>query len=48
MLLQDAPIVPIYFYTTVTMYDKTRVDIGQNAWNNLRLELVEVKREDAN
>ncbi|MEM6504138.1 MAG: peptide ABC transporter substrate-binding protein [Planctomycetota bacterium] len=44
MLLQDAPIVPIFFYTTVTMYDEDKVDIGQNAWNNLRLELVEVKR----
>ncbi|MEO0476348.1 MAG: peptide ABC transporter substrate-binding protein [Planctomycetota bacterium] len=48
MLLQDAPIVPIFFYTTVTVYDEDRVDIGQNAWNNLRLELVEVKREDTN
>lgn len=44
MLLQDAPIVPIFYYTTVTIYDKEKVDIGQNAWNNLRLELVEVKR----
>ena len=48
MLLQDAPIVPIFFYTTVTVYDKEKVDIGQNAWNNLRLELVKVKREDSN
>ncbi|MEM6259944.1 MAG: peptide ABC transporter substrate-binding protein [Planctomycetota bacterium] len=48
ILLQDAPIVPIFFYTTVTIYDKEKVDIGQNAWNNLRLELVEVKRKGAN
>lgn len=44
MLLQDAPIVPIYFYTTVTMYDKETIDLRQNAWSNLRLELVPVKR----
>ena len=44
MLLQDAPIVPIFYYTTVTIYDKEKVDIEPNAWNNLRLELVEVKR----
>lgn len=45
MLLQDAPIVPIFYYSTVTVYDEDKVDIGQNAWNNLRLELVEVQRK---
>jgi oligopeptide transport system substrate-binding protein len=45
MLLQDAPIVPIFYYTTVTIYDEEKVDIRQNAWNNLRLELVPMKRE---
>jgi len=27
MLLQDAPIVPIFYYTTVTIYDEDKVDI---------------------
>lgn len=45
MLLQDAPIVPIFYYTTVTIYDAEKVDIRQNAWNNLRLELVPMKRK---
>lgn len=46
MLLQDAPIVPIFYYSTVTIYDKEKVDLRQNAWNNLRLELVPMKRKD--
>lgn len=46
MLLQDAPIVPIFYYTTVTIYDAEKVDLRQNAWNNLRLELVPMKREE--
>lgn len=45
MLLQDAPIVPIFYYTTVTIYDKETTDLRQNAWNNLRLELVPMKRD---
>jgi oligopeptide transport system substrate-binding protein len=46
MLLRDAPIVPIFYYTTVTMYDAETTDLRQNAWNNLRLELVPMKRKD--
>lgn len=45
MLLQDAPIVPIFYYTTVTIYDDQVVDLKQNAWNNLRLELVPMERK---
>lgn len=48
MLLQDAPIVPIFYYSTVTIYDKDEIDLRQNAWNNLRIELVPVKRRDTN
>lgn len=46
ILLQDAPIVPIFYYSTVTLYDKKTIDLRQNAWNNLRLELVPVPRRD--
>lgn len=45
MLLTDAPIVPIFYYTTMTMYDEQTTDIRQNAWNNLRLELVPIKQK---
>ena len=47
MLLKDAPIVPIFYYTTVTIYDEEKTDIRQNAWTNLRLELVPMKRKSA-
>lgn len=46
ILLHDAPTVPIFYYTTATVFDEDRIDLRQNAWNNLRLELIPVKRED--
>lgn len=46
ILLQDAPVAPIFYYTTVTIYDAEKVDLRQNAWNNLRLELVPMKRNN--
>ncbi len=44
LLMQEAPIVPIFYYATVMMYDKDKVDLRPNAWNNLRLELIPMKR----
>ncbi len=46
MLMQDAPIVPLYYYNTMLIFDKSKIDMGANAWNNFRLELVKVKRKE--
>ena len=46
VLMQEAPIVPIYYYATVMVYDKNKIDLRPNAWNNLRLELIPIKRDD--
>ena len=45
LLLQDAPVVPIYNYATLMIYDENSVDVGANPWNNLRLDLVKVQRD---
>ncbi|MEM9416554.1 MAG: peptide ABC transporter substrate-binding protein [Planctomycetota bacterium] len=45
LLLQDAPVCPIYNYTTLMIYDAEKVDMGTNAWNNLRLDLVRIERD---
>jgi len=45
LLLQDAPVVPIYNYATLMIYDENSVDVGANPWNNLRLDLVQVQRD---
>ncbi|MFI4860087.1 MAG: peptide ABC transporter substrate-binding protein [Phycisphaerales bacterium JB063] len=45
LLLQDAAVCPIYNYTTLMIYDAGQVDIGTNAWNNLRLDLVRIERD---
>lgn len=47
MLMQDAPLVPIFYYLNVTVYDADKViGLKPNAWNNFRLELVTVKRDN--
>lgn len=44
ILLDEHPILPIYHYITLHMYDPARVrGLHPNAWNFRRLELVEVK-----
>lgn len=45
MLLQDAPICPIYNYTTIMVFDPNAIDLRPNAWNNLRLELIPIERD---
>lgn len=45
LLLQDAPITPLYYYASMLIYDKDNVDIGANPWNNLRLDLIRVERD---
>lgn len=42
MLLHDAPICPIYNYTTIMVFDPEKIDLRPNAWNNLRLELIPI------
>ena len=44
MLMQDAPIVPLYYYINVMVFDEEKIDLRPNAWNNLRLELIPIKR----
>lgn len=46
ILMQDAPIVPLYYYVSVMVYDKEKIDLKPNAWNNLRLEKIPMKRKD--
>ena len=45
LLLQEAPIVPIYYYVDVTVFDESQIDLRPNPWNNLRLDLIEKKRD---
>lgn len=45
LLLQEAPIVPIYYYVETTIFNEDRIDLRPNAWNNLRLDLIEKKRD---
>ncbi|MFN3166538.1 MAG: peptide ABC transporter substrate-binding protein [Phycisphaeraceae bacterium] len=45
MLLNDAPVVPIFYYVTVMVYDADKLELRPNAWNNFRLELVPIKRD---
>jgi len=42
--MQDAPIVPLYYYINVMVFDEDKIDLRPNAWNNLRLELIPIKR----
>ena len=44
LLLQEAPICPIFTYTTVTVFDPDVIDLRPNAWNNLRLERIPIRR----
>lgn len=46
MLLADAPVCPIYNYTTIMVFDPDKIDLRPNAWNNLRLEMIPIT-EDA-
>jgi oligopeptide transport system substrate-binding protein len=48
MLLADAPICPIYYYTTIMVFDPEKVDLRPNAWNNLRLELIPITEDSGN
>ncbi|MGB0768441.1 MAG: peptide ABC transporter substrate-binding protein [Phycisphaeraceae bacterium] len=45
MLLQDAPVTPIYYYVNTMVYDKDKIDLRPNAWNNFRLELIPIQRD---
>jgi len=45
LLLQDAPVCPLYNYATLMIYDAEKIDLGTNAWNNLRLDLVRIERD---
>lgn len=45
ILIQDAPIVPIFYYATVSIYDASTTTLRPNAWNNHRLEFVSVDRD---
>ncbi|XAL98068.1 peptide ABC transporter substrate-binding protein [Phycisphaeraceae bacterium D3-23] len=45
LLLQEAPVSPIYTYATLMIYDAQQIDLGTNAWNNLRLDLVRIERD---
>jgi len=45
LLLEDAPITPIYNYVSLMIYDASRVEMGENSWNNMRLDLIEVQRD---
>jgi len=46
MLLNDAPITPIFYYVGTMIYDSDKVDLRPDAWNNYRLELVPMKRRE--
>ena len=44
LLLQEAPIIPVFFYVDVDLYDPARVSgIHGNAWNIRNLEKIQVK-----
>jgi len=44
ILIHDAPIVPLYYYVNVMIYDEDKIDLRPNAWNNLRLEMIPIQR----
>lgn len=46
ILMQDAPVVPLYYYINVMIFDEDKVDLRPNAWNNFRLELVPMPRNE--
>lgn len=46
LLLQDAVVVPLYRYGTVSLYDPDRVYVPTNAWNYVRLEHLEHLRSE--
>lgn len=48
MLLADQPLMPLYHYVTLEMFDENKVEgLVPNAWGNYRLERVRVVRDEA-
>jgi oligopeptide transport system substrate-binding protein len=46
LLLQEQPVLPIYQYTNLNLFDPRKVHgLVPNAWNERRLELVDVTRD---
>lgn len=47
VLLEDQPLLPLYHYVTLDLFDPEKVKgLEPNAWNNLRLDRVRVLREE--
>lgn len=49
LLLEDQPLMPLYHYVTLDLFDPEKVKgLEPNAWNNLRLDRVRVVRDHEN